>query len=141
VELDSLVSFLDSSFNPAFQKPELVSLVEFSDQLVNRAVGSDVAEEAEDVFLVAFEVDKCSQDGGSAGRGKSEDIDFDVLGEVVLVEVFGEVVDETVHVAEEHEGLGVSELDVHEELLDLLGFVVLGFSDDSFKISGLVALD
>jgi hypothetical protein len=140
VKSGSLVSFLDTSIKPGFKGSEFISLLKFLNELLDRAIASDIVKNLLNVVLVTLEVDKGSQDLRSSVRVDLEEINFDEFVEVVLEEVFCQLIDETVDIAKVDEGSGIRKLNFLKEVLDLDGIVEFSLSDDSLDFSELVAL-
>ena len=84
----------NSVLEPALENGDFASLLEFIDQFLHGHSRPHDLEDLLDVALLALEVDERSKDDGDGLRVlvDLEQVNLDVLGEVVLVEVADELI-------------------------------------------------
>lgn len=122
----------DTVLEPTLQDGDLVSLLEFIDQLLHGDSRSDDFEDTLDVALLALEVNEGTKHNrdGLGVLANLEEIDLDVFGEVILVEVASEFVVLLVGIAEEDDRLGIGKFQLQKDVLDLDWIVAITLAAD-----------
>ncbi|CAM6002812.1 unnamed protein product [Sphagnum balticum] len=126
--------FGNSIFQPAFKDRELVSFFEFMNEFLHRNCRSDNLENLLYVGLFALEIDESSKNNWNCLRilAHFKEIDFDVFGEVILVEISCEFVILLMGIAKEDDRFGVSELEFKEDIFHFYGIVAVALSSNDF---------
>lgn len=110
VDSCNLDIFSDSIFEPAFQDGDLAPLFELIDEFFHWDCRAHNFEYLLDIAFLAFKVDESTQDNWDGLRVlvNFKEINFDVFGEVVLVEIASKFIVLLVSIAKEDDWLGIS---------------------------------
>jgi len=133
-----LRSGLDPSLQPGKDQLEPVSLLDLVNQFVNREVSRDGSQETLDRCLVAVHIQQTTDNLRSPDGVHPLDVNFDELGQAVLVQVENQIVNKVEPIADDNKRKLVLEFSLLEEVLDLLRVVVVALSANTFDFSNLV---
>mmetsp|Transcript_33252 Transcript_33252/g.72653 ORF Transcript_33252/g.72653 Transcript_33252/m.72653 type:complete len:378 (-) Transcript_33252:457-1590(-) len=119
MQVHLLVPLGDAGLQPGEQEPQPVALLALRDQRLARALGSDALQQSLDEILRAVQVNECTHHTRCIHGVDLGDVHLDVLQQVVLVEVLGQLIDESVQIADVDQRPGIGQLGLLQEILDL----------------------
>lgn len=134
-----MTASLDPSLEPGKYQLQPVALLDFVDEFVNGEVPSDGCEQALDGRFIAVNVEQSTNHLRCANGVDPLDIDLDGFNHAILVQVEHQVVDEVETIANDDERKLVGQLGLFEEVLDLLGVVVVAFAANPLNFADLAS--
>mmetsp|Transcript_27003 Transcript_27003/g.31126 ORF Transcript_27003/g.31126 Transcript_27003/m.31126 type:complete len:481 (-) Transcript_27003:1285-2727(-) len=140
VQFGSLHTFIGAGFQPRLQDSQLISALNFLDQLFNGTVSTNVVQKLLDVGFITFQIDQRTEHFRRGGGVDSEQIHFNEFVQVILVQVLGQFGDITVLVTQEDQRTRVGQSSFLKVVLDLNGIIEAGFLNDSLNFLDLVQL-
>ncbi len=109
------------------------------DEFIDREVTSDGGKETLDGCLVAVDVQQAAHDLGCSNGVDTLHIYFNELREPILIQVEDKVVNKVETIANNDKGKLVAELGLLEEILDLLGVVIVALATDTLDLPDLTS--
>ena len=106
-------------------------------QLVNGEITRDGAQQALDRPFITINVKESTNNLRSADRINPLNINFNELGQAILVQIENEVVDKVESVANDDQGELVGQFSLLEEILDFLGVVEVAFPANALDFTYL----
>ena len=129
---------LDPGFQPGEDQLEPISLLDLVNQFVDGEVSRDGSQETLDRSFVAVHIQQTTDNLRSPDGVHPLNVNFDELGQAVLIQVENQVVHKVEPIADNDKRKLVLKFGLLEEVLDLLRIVVVALSANAFDLSDLV---
>jgi len=131
------LALLNTGLKPRENQLETVTLLDLVNQLVDGERSGDRIEQVLDGSLVTVDIQKTSNNLRGSGGIDLLNVNFNEAGEVVLVEVEDQIVDHVESVTDNDQRKLIRHLGFLQEVLDLLGIVVVALSANTLDLSNL----
>jgi len=129
---------LDSGLQPWQDQFKPIPLLDFVNQLVDGEVSGDRSQETLDRSFVAIHIQQATNNLRGPDRVDLLDVNFDELGQTVLVQIENQVVHKVEPIADNDKRKLVLKFGLLEEVLDFLRVVVVALSADALDLADLV---
>jgi len=129
---------LDPSLQPGEDQLEPIPLLDLVDQFVDGEVSRDRGQETLDRSFVAVHIQQTANNLRSPDGVHPLDVNFDELGQPVLVQIENQIVHEVEPVADDDKRKLVLKFGLLEEVLDFLRVVVVTLSANTLDLADLV---